>query len=154
MERGTSLMSVMVAVALSGIVAVAVMRLITNQAKAMKLIELREERSSLVRHYRDAISAGLLQTIMGRCGSGNFCGANGKTLIDNKGLYLSDNLYDYGNTDSSDKWWKVTAGYAPKSKYAGQLAIELTVDFLPQQHPTIKTQLKPKTEVILLPFTP
>ena len=154
MERGTSLMSVMVAVALSGIVAVAVVRLITNQAKTMKLIELREERSRLLRHYRDAVNAGLLQTLIGRCGSGNFCGADGRVLIDKKGLYLSDNLYDYGNTDSKNKWWKINAAYAPKNKYAGQLAIELTVEFLSQQHPTIKTQLKPQTEVILLPFTP
>ena len=147
-------MSVMVAVALSGIVAMAVTQLLSNQAKTMKLIELREERSRLLRHYRDAISAGLLQTIIGRCGSGNFCGANGSVIIPSSGLYLSDNLYDYGNTDSSDKWWKISAGYAPPSKYAGQTAIELTVEFLPQHHPTVSTQFKPQTEVIILPFIP
>lgn len=154
MERGTSLMSVMVAVALSGIVAVAVVRLLTNQAKSMKLIELREERNRLLRHYRDAITAGLLQTIIGRCGAGNFCGANGSVIIPSSGLYLSDNLYDYGNTNSSNKWWKISASHAPPSRYAGQPAIELTVEFLPQHHPTINIQFKPQIEVILLPLTP
>ena len=147
-------MSVMVAVALSGIVAVAVTRLLTNQATTMKTLELREQRMQLLRHYRDAVNAGLFYTLLGRCGAGNFCGANGSVLIPSTGLYLSDNLYDYGNTASSGKWWKITARRAPASKYAGQAAVELTITFRHQQHPTVKTHLKPVTEVILLPLLP
>ena len=147
-------MSVMVAVALSGIVAVAVARLLTNQAQTMKILELREQRMQLLRHYRDAVNAGLLFTLIGRCGAGNFCSANGGVLIPNSGLYLSDNLYEYGNSDSSDRWWKVSASRPPASKYGGHEAIELTAEFLHTQHPVIKIQLKPVTEVILLPFVP
>ncbi len=147
-------MSVMVAVALSGIVAVAMMRLLTNQAQTMKALELRDQRLQLLRHYRDAITAGLLFTALGRCGAGNFCSANGGVLIPNSGLYLNDNLYDYGNTVSSGKWWKVSAKRAPASKYGGQAAIELTVEFIHAQHPVVKTQLRPVTEVILSPLVP
>ena len=149
-----SLISVMVAVALSGIVSVAVFRLIANQAKAMKIMELREQRSQLLRHYYTAVSNGLLATILKRCGDGNFCAANGTVLIPSKGLYLADNLYAYGNKNSSGRWWKVSASYAAKSKYGGQTAIELTVEFVPSQHPMIKNKLRPHTEVILLPYIP
>lgn len=144
-------MSVMVAVALSGTVAVAVMRLLTNQAQTMQILELRGQRMQLLRHYRDAVNAGWFFTSIGRCGGGNFCSANGGVLIPRDGLYLSDNLYDYGNTAGSGKWWKVSASRAPASKYAGHAALELTVEFLHERHPVIKTQLKPVTEVVLLP---
>lgn len=144
-------MSVMVAVALSGIVAVAVARLLTNQAQTMKTLELREQRMQLLRHYRDAVNAGLLFTLTNHCGAGNFCSANGGVLIPSAGLYLNDNLYDYGNTTRNGKWWKVSASHAPASKYAGRPAIELTIEFLYAEHPVIKTQLKPVTEVIILP---
>ena len=144
-------MSVMVAVALSGTVAVAVTRLLTNQARTMQILELREQRMQLLRHYRDALYVGWFFTSTGRCGAGNFCSANGGVLIPRDGLYLRDNLYDYGSTAGSGKWWKVSADRAPTSKYAGQAALELTVEFLHDQHPVIKTQLKPVTEAILLP---
>ena len=120
----------------------------------MKILELREQRLQLLRHYRDAVNAGLLFSSRRTLWRGQFCRADGGVLIPSSGLYLSDNLYDYGSTAGSGKWWKVSASHAPASKYAGQPAIELTVEFLHPQHPVIKTQLKPVTEVILLPFVP
>ena len=147
-------MSVMMAVALSGALAVAVMRTLTHQTRMMKQLEVREERMKLLRHYRDAINAGLLHTLVGGCGAGNFCGANGSVLIPSRGLYLSNDLYDYGNTESDGKWWKISAKRAPAIKYAGQAAIELTVEFIPEEHRVVKAALKTVTEVILLPFVP
>ena len=147
-------MSVMIAIALSGILAVTVSRLLTNQAKVMKMLEVRERRMQLLRHYRDAVNAGILYTLVGRCGSGNICSANGGVLIPSSGLYLGRDLYDYGNTDSKGKWWKITAVRVPASKYAGLAAIELTVEFIPEQHRVVKAALKSVTEVILLPLIP
>ncbi len=147
-------MGVMVAVALSGIIAVAVSNMLTNQAKIIKQLEVRAQRAQLIRHYRDAVNAGLLNTLIGRCGKGNFCGADGSLLIPHTGLYLSDDVYDYGNIDREGKWWKVTAHRAPSSKYAGQPAIELTVAFLNNQHPVVNMALETVTEVILIPSTP
>ena len=147
-------MSVMMAVALSGALAVAVMRTLTLQTRMMKQLEVREERMKLLRHYRDAIKAGLLHTLVGGCGAGNFCGANGSVLIPSSGLYLSNDLYDYGNTEGDGKWWKISAKRAPATKYAGQAAIELTVEFIPEEHRVVKAALKIVTEVILLPFVP
>ena len=147
-------MSVMMAVALSGTLAVAVMRILTSQARVMKQLEVREQRMQLLRHYREAVNAGLLHTLTGRCGAGNYCSANGRVLIPNTGLYLGRNLYDYGNTSGSGKWWKITANRAPASKYGGMSALELNVEFIPEQHRVVKAHLKTVTEVILLPLLP
>lgn len=152
--RGTSIVSVMVAIALSSIVAVVVGRMMTNQAQALKLLELQDQRGRLLRHYSTAMRAGLLATALASCGSGNFCGADGSLLIPGSGLYLNDNLYDYGNTDGSGRWWKIHAERSPSSKYAGTPAVELTVEFRPEQHPTAKMRIKPSKEVVFMPLVP
>lgn len=157
MRSGTSLMSVVVAMALTGILAVTVTQLLSNQARTMQLLELRRQGESLLKHYKDVVVSGWGATSASKCGSGNFCGGDGSLVIPRGGLYLSDDLYDYGHTGNDGKWWQVTARIVPPADYAAaawQKVVEVRVDFLPQQHPTIKTELTSRQEVIFMPLIP
>lgn len=157
MHSGMSLMSVVVAMALTGILAATVTQVISNQARTMQLIELQGQRESLIRHYKDVVDSGWSATLASKCGSGNFCGGDGRLVIPQSGLYLSDNLYDYGQVESDGKWWRVSARTVSPAKYAAttlQTVIEIRVDFLPHQHPTVKTELKSRQEVIFMPSIP
>ena len=72
---GMTLMSVMVAIALAGIVAVTVARLLGTQSRTLSVIKLREQREHLLKHYKNIVVAGWDQT-RSSC-SGTICGRSG-----------------------------------------------------------------------------
>ena len=113
MRSGMTLMSVMVAVALAGIVALAVARLLGNQSKTMAVVRLREQREELLKHYKNIVISGWDAT-RDSCG-GDICDRGGNAIIPTGGLYLSDDLYAYNNSGSSGQWWKVTANQVAAS---------------------------------------
>ena len=169
MRNGMTLMSVMVAVALAGIVALAVARLLGNQAKSMSVIRLREQREELLKHYKNILISGWDRTERGGCG-GVICSRTTNTSNTNiviptangGALYLSDNLYDYNYIGgTSDKWWKVTAtrqGTASgdilqADSYVDSealVAMKIRVEFMRKEHPVIKTKLAPREEIVFL----
>lgn len=155
-QTGVGLVGVMVMVAILGILSVAVARLFSNMAEGMMLVELRSERSRLMQHYSEMIHTGWDATNTKKCGSaGNFCGGSGGStvVIPKSGLYLGHDLFDYGNTDSDGKWWKVTATFVADSTRWDQnttRVVKLRVEFLHQQHPAVKKQIAPVEDLILI----
>lgn len=161
MRNGMTLMSVMVAVALAGIVALAVARLLGNQSKTMTVIRLREQREELLKHYKNVVVSGWDST-RSTC-SGNVCARNGDIIIPTSGtLYLAEDLYDYNYTGgTANHWWKVTANRVGVSsgsvlqadsyvKSESLMAVEVRVEFIPKEHPVVKTRLAPREEIVFL----
>ena len=172
MRKGMTLMSVMVAVALSGIVALAVARLLGHQAKSMSIIRLREQREELLKHYKNIVISGWDKTERGGC-SGEVCSrttneSNTDIVIptaNGGALYLSDDLYDYNYIGgTSDKWWKVSVDKSPlTSMKSGKIlqadsyvksedlaAVSVKVEFIRKAHPVISTKLAPREEIVFL----
>ena len=110
MRNGMTLMSVMVAVALAGIVALAVARLLGNQSKTMSVVRLREQREELLKHYKNIVISGWDATRDG-C-SADICARNTDAIIPAGGLYLAEDLYDYEHLNpgrgTAGRWWKVS----------------------------------------------
>lgn len=161
MRNGMTLMSVMVAVALAGIVALAVARLLGNQSKTMTVIRLREQREELLKHYKNVVVSGWDST-RSTC-SGNVCARNGDIIIPTSGtLYLAEDLYAYNYTGgTANRWWKVTANRVGVSsgsvlqadsyvKSESLMAVEVRVEFIPNEHPVVKTRLAPREEIVFL----
>lgn len=164
MRSGMTLMSVMVAVALAGIVALAVARLLGNQTKTMAVIRLREQREHLLKHYKNIVTSGWDATRSG-CG-GAICTRTSGVIIPgtygNGTLYLADNLYEYNYTGgTADRWWKVTAervdlssgGILQSDKYVASermVAMRIKVDFVRKEHPLVNIKLASRDEIVFL----
>ena len=163
MRSGMTLMSVMVAVALSGIVALAVARLLGNQAKSMSVIRLREQRENLLKHYKNIVVSGWDST-RSSC-SGNVCDRNGDTIIptaNGGALYLAEDLYEYNHTGgTAGRWWKVSVNKLSPSggdilqadswvEADSLVAVEVKVEFKRDQHPVVNTRLAPREEIVFL----
>ena len=166
-------MSVMVATALSGIVGLMVIRLMSNQAEAMLIVKLREEREILVKHYRQVVIGGWDKT-MASTGTSDPTTSTSVLIRDSsigKGAFplslRSDpphNLY----THNANGWWKVEAkinsltpsgqvqhsddydsrGLATEKNYS----VTLTIDFDPKKHPVVKMDLATRQEEIYMGY--
>lgn len=164
MRSGMTLMSVMVAVALAGIVALAVARLLGNQTKTMAVVRLREQREHLLKHYKNIVTSGWDASRSG-CG-GAICTRTSGVIIPgtygNGSLHLADNLYDYNYTGGTGgRWWKVTAERVDLSsgsvlqsdKYAApenMVAMRIKVDFVREEHPLVNVRLGSRDEIVFL----
>ena len=159
MRKGMTLMSVMVAVALAGIVALAMARLLGYQAKTMSVVRLREQRENLLKHYKNIVVSGWDAT-RGAC-SAEICARDGSEIIPAGGLYLAEDLYDYNHTGTNGRWWKVSVTKKPLSSgdilqadsYADPealLAVEVKVEFIRQEHPVVNIRLAAREEVVFL----
>ena len=159
-RNGMTLMSVMVAVALAGVVALAVARLLGNQTKAMTVIRLREQRENLLKHYKNIVVSGWDAT-RESCG-GAVCTRQRGVIIPGGGLYLADDLYDYNYTGgTAERWWHVTTERVDLSSgdilqadsYAAaedMVAMRVKVDFRRKEHPLINFKLAPREEIVFL----
>ena len=163
MRSGMTLMSVMVAVALAGIVALAVARLLGNQSKTMSVVRLREQREELLKHYKNIVISGWDAT-RSSC-SAAICARNGDAIIPTGGLYLADDLYEYEHLNpgrgTADRWWKVSvAKRTPSSgailhadNYAeleSLMTVEVTVEFIRKEHQVVNTRLAEREEIVFL----
>ena len=160
MRNGMTLMSVMVAVALAGIVALAVARLLGNQTKAMTVIRLREQREHLLKHYKNIVVSGWDAT-RESCG-GAVCTRQRGVIIPGGGLYLADDLYDYNYTGgTAARWWHVTTervdlssgGILQSDRHAApedMVAMRVKVNFRRKEHPLINLRLAPREEIVFL----
>lgn len=160
MRNGMTLMSVMVAVALAGVVALAVARLLGNQSKTMAVVRLREQREHLLKHYKNIVVSGWDATRSG-CG-GAVCTRQLGVVIPSGGLYLADQLYEYNYTGgTAGRWWQVTTeqvdlasgGILQSDQHAApedMVAMRVKVDFMREEHPTINVRLAPRQEIVFL----
>lgn len=167
-KAGLTLMSVMAAVALTGIVSIAVAKLIGLQSKAVHTLKLREERENLIKYYRGVILAGWDETLKaGGCSGDILDRASGDVRIPAGGITVdSSNLYS--STTMSTGWWRITA--TPEitqtskiyesdkwDKSTGDGLLEdsycvrkLQVEFLRDRHPTVKHDLTPREEFMFM----
>ena len=110
MRSGMTIMSVVVAASLAGIVALAIGRLIGGQAQTMTAVKLQEQRVTLLKHYKNIVVSGWDSTRSG-C-SGAICDRSGDVIIpyaNGSALYLADDLYEYNWTGgTAERWWKVS----------------------------------------------
>ena len=161
-NNGMTLMSVMVATALSGIVGLMVIRLMGNQAEAMLIVKLREEREILIKHYRQVIIGGWDYTL--KHGAGSVYTRGGNPFPAGGLILKSDDLYR--TTSVSDGWWKVIATI--RSETSGQIqhsdaysgttglhqeqnyTVTLRVEFDPKKHPVVSMKLATRAEVIYI----
>ena len=163
MRSGMTLMSVMVAVALAGIVALAVARLLGNQSKTMSVVRLREQREELLKHYKNIVISGWDAT-RGGC-SADICARNSDAIIPDGGLHLKEDLYEYEHLNPSrgtaGRWWKVSVtkstfdsgAILQADNYAkpeSLIAIEVTVEFIRKEHPVVNTKLATREEIVFL----
>ena len=165
---GMTIMSVVVAASLAGIVALAVGRLISGQAETMTTVTLREERETLLKHYKSIVVSGWDSTRGGSC-TGVMCDRRGSVVIpyaNGSALYLPEvpgsGLYDYGYTGgTADRWWKVSIEESSLSggsvlqadSYAKPddlVAVTVKVEFIRDEHPTVKTLLADREEIVFL----
>lgn len=156
MQKGMTLMSVLIATALSAIIGLMVIRLMINQAEAMQFVELREKREHLLKHYRE-----LVISEWDRSGGG----------ITSKASRQFDDDDMYGTTSNSEGWWKVSAilettssGWIQHSDVynAGGTdsssglhredlkVVRLSITFDPKKHPVLKTKLAKREEYIFI----
>lgn len=154
-QSGVGLIGMMALLIIISILAITGASLFNNIVKGIKLAGLKGERDRLLRHYSKMIDSNWDATNEQRCGTGNFCGgsAGSKVIIPSGGLYLDNNLFDYGNTNSSGKWWKVSADFVADPNRWDQnttRVIRLRVDFLRQQHPTVKAQIAPVEDLVII----
>jgi len=167
-RNGMTIMSVVVAASLAGIVALAVGRLISGQAETMTTVKLREERETLLKHYKSIVVSGWDSTRGGSC-TGVMCDRRGSVVIpyaNGSALYLPEvpgsGLYDYGYTgETADRWWKVSIEESSLSggsvlqadSYAKPddlVAVTVKVEFIRTEHPTVKTILADREEIVFL----
>ena len=164
MRSGMTLVSVVVAASLAGIVALAIARLVGNQAATVTVIKLQEERETLLKHYKNIVVSGWDSTRGGSC-AGAVCSRNGNPIIpyaNGSALFLGRNLYEYGYTGgTADRWWKVSAEETSLSggsvlqadSYAKPdplVAMKVKVEFIHEEHPTVSTRLAEREEIVFL----
>ena len=153
-ESGVTLTSVVVAVALSGVLSLVAAQLFKSQRSAMATLGIMEARSTILKHYEGVLVAGWDQT---RKSNSTLLGAlsvyyrsTTTPLIPSTGLYLGDDIY----TSDSNGWWKVTAtgatltGAPINSLTAALVSVTLKVEFDPSRHPYLKTELSAKERVV------
>ena len=168
MRSGMTLMSVIVAAALAGIVALAVARLLGNQSKVMTVVRLREQREHLLKHYKNIVVSGWDAT-RHSC-SGEICtrdmNSSGTNVVipsaNGNALYLGDDLYEYDYTGgTAGRWWKVTANKISLSggsmlqadSYVQRdtlMAVEVKVEFIRKEHPAVNVKLASREEIVFL----
>ena len=168
---GMTLMSVLVATALSGVIGLMVIRLIGNQADAMLIIKLREEREILIKHYRQVVIGGWDKT-MASTGLVNDPVSTTPVLMRDGSsfpLYLGENLFTPLSVGSG--WWLVSAtigspeesgqiqhsdaysgttGLATEKNYIVTLKVEFNKS--PQKHPRLKVNLARREEIIYMGY--
>ena len=153
-KSGVTLTSVVVAVALSGVLSLVAAQLFKSQRSAMATLGIMEARSTILKHYEGVLVAGWDQT---RKSNSTLTGAlnvyyrsSSTPLIPSTGLYLGDDIY----TSDSNGWWKVTAtgatltGAPINSLTAALVSVTLKVEFDPSRHPYLKTELSAKERVV------
>ena len=166
MQKGMTLMSVMVATALSGIVGLMVMRLMSNQAEAMLTVKLREEREILIKHYRQVVIGGWDKTM---ASTGATDPTTATTVLTRRGrsfpITLGENLY----THDANGWWEVEAKILPpvdsgqiqhSDAYSGTTGLHrersytviLSVSFDPKEHPVANMKLADRKELIYMGY--
>jgi len=167
MRNGMTIMSVVVAASLAGIVALAIGRLIGGQAQTMTAIKLQEQRTTLLKHYKNIVVSGWDSTRTNCQGlNGVICDRRGQVIIptaNGSALFLGRNLYEYGYTGgTAQRWWKVSvykddtllSGSVRKSdSYAAPeslVAVKVKVEFLHKEHPTVTTRLADREEIVFL----
>ena len=165
MRNGMTLMSVMVAVALAGIVSLAIARLLGNQSKTMSVVRLREQREELLKHYKNIVISGWDATRAGTGCAGEICARNNDIIIptaNGGALYLAGSLYDYNYTGgTADRWWKVSVDKNALSsgeilqadnyvKAEGLIAVKVKVEFIRKEHPVVNTRLARREEIVFL----
>ena len=167
MRSGMTIMSVVVAASLAGIVALAIGRLIGGQAQTMTAVKLREQREHLLKHYKNIVVSGWDATrtsCQGR--SGVICDRRGQVIIptaNGSALYLAGNLYDYGYASgTADRWWKVSVdkddslmsgSVLQSDSYAepeSLVAVKVKVEFIRKEHPTVNITLADREEIVFL----
>ena len=148
-NRGMTLISVIIAALLAGIVGQAIIQLFGNQAMAMKVVALREQREDIMEHYKHVLISGWDSTRQsGVSGSIAVDDRGGTEIIPAAGLHLGHDIYTAEPTDD-DGWWKVTAEadqggrlevtQSDKYEESEQLVeVTLTVEFEAKDHPYFK----------------
>ena len=164
MRGGMTIMSVVVAASLAGIVALAIGRLISGQAETMTAIKLREQREELLKHYKNIVVSGWDATRRGDC-AGMICDRSKSVVIplaNGNALYLANNLYDYNYTGgTADRWWKVSVeknsplggSVLQADSYAETtplVAVTVKVEFIRKEHPTVRTAIAKREEIVFL----
>ena len=150
-NRGMTLTSVIIAALLAGIVGQAIIQLFGNQAMAMKVVALREQREDIMEHYKHILISGWDNTRQSGV-SGAIAVKEGRSgtadAIPAAGLHLGHDIYTAEPTDD-DGWWKVTAVAEQKGRVevtqsdryeeSEQLVeVTLTVEFEAKDHPYFK----------------
>ena len=159
--QGMTLMSVLVATALSAVIGLMVIRLMVNQSEAMLMISLSEEREILVKHYRQVVIGGWDRT-MGS-GAGIAYTRTGRAFP----FSLGENLYN--PLASGSGWWEIDAtigstasgkiqhsdaydssgrGLATEQNYT----VTLKVDFDPTKHPVASMDIATREEIIYMGY--
>ena len=164
-QKGMTLMSVLIATALSGVIGLMVIRLISNQAEAMLVVKLREEREILIKHYRQVIIGGWDKTMATTTTPKTINTRGGQTFP----FSLKEKLYD--PLASGVGWWEVEATIdSSMTALSGEIqhsdaysqttglhrernyVVKLTVSFDPEQHPVVDIKLAPRQEVIYMGY--
>lgn len=181
-EKGMTLMSVLVATALSGIIGLIVIRLMGNQAEAMLVVKLREEREFLIKHYRQIVIGGWDKTMAST--NTNDPTVATRVLIRDTSIGTSsfpvllrtdcpstppstpcNNLHKH----NPNGWWKVDAKIGSPSisgkiqhsdDYSGttglttekNYTVTLSVDFDPTKHPVVKINLATRQEILYMGY--
>ena len=159
-NNGITLMSVMVATALLGVVALATMRLFVNQNTVIRTVALKDERIRILEHYRNVVIGGWDKTRSEWGGSGAIAvyDRSGSMRVSGSGLTLGENgLYQA----DPNGWWTVQADAAlgsgvavPQSYQANRpetiVSVKMSVSFDPEKHPSVKTKMGKVEEIVFL----
>ena len=154
--KGMSLMSVMVATALSAVVGLMVIRLMTNQAEALQIVELREKREHLLQHYRELIISEWDR-------SGGNVTAKANRRFQDKDMYKSNNdplgwwvvstrleSTQSGWIQHSDAYNASGTDTASGLKQEDIKVVRLRVAFDPEKHPVLNIKLALREEYIYI----
>ena len=159
-NNGITLMSVMVATALLGVVALATMRLFVNQNIVIRTVALKDERIRILEHYRNVVIGGWDKTrsVWGGSGAIAVYDRSGSMRVSGSGLTLGENgLYQA----DPNGWWTVQADAAlgsgvavPQSFQAAKseniVSVKMSVSFDPEKHPSVKTKMGKVEEIVFL----
>ena len=141
-KHGLSLVSTMVAIALSSIVAVAAGKLITNQTALAKIEELHDRRQAILKFYTDMLKNEAIvkctlegnsslnehvkkyQTSSGVSSAALIPPSCSGSLIPSGGMYLGESI----SIAKSDGWWKISFGWEGKGKGAVDFVVDICFD--------------------------
>lgn len=161
--NGMTLMSVLVATALSGIIGLMMIRLIGNQAEAMLVVKLYEEREILIKHYRQVVIGGWDKSMAST--------TTPKTIYTRRGQTFPFSLKKklYTPLVSGVGWWEINAriGSSTSGKIQHSDAydasgsgldteknytVTLSVDFDPTKHPNVEAKIAAREEIIYMGY--